>query len=706
MRRLLRIFDPAVAVIRFWYDGAMVVLTSPAGRLRLVRRILIVTVLETAALWFAALVIPGVSITDRGAAISASLVIGFLGSSIRPALLYVTLPFVVLTFGFLSLFINAGLLLLAAELVSGFDVNGIGWAILAAFVMSGASTALSAVFNIREEESFYRHLFLRSGRRVKTYRGEADRSRGLLIIQIDGLSREVLQFGIRSGLMPTLARWVREGTHSLTGWECGLPSQTSASQAGILHGDNSDIPAFRWFDKELGRVVVSNRPGDAALIESRSSANGAGLLEGGASISNLISGSAQKNTLTMSALMDSESARSSDFASYFLNPFNFTRAVILMLREVAFEWWQARRQSILGVEPRIGRGGSYPFLRAVTCVLLRDITTSAVVDDMSAGVPIIYCDYLGYDEIAHHAGPEREEALAELRNIDRQIAMIEHLEKETPVRYEIVVLSDHGQSQGATFKQRYGKTLTETVGEFSGHGSVVVDSSGTSEDWGHLNAVINQTLGMLGGVSNRLARIIFRNSRDSTTLEVGPDRDKALAEMPDIVVSASGNLAMLHFAKSVGRVTSETIESQQPGLLDKLATHPGVGFIMVRSKARGLLAIGGSGELNLTTGELTGEDPLKFFGERVRERLERLDSFSNVGDIVINSRIDSGTDEVAAFEELVGSHGGVGGLQTSAFLLHPVELTVDGPLRGAEQVHHVLSGWKSDLTSATTGPAR
>ena len=81
----------------------------------------------------------------------------------------------------------------------------------------------------------------------------------------------------RDGHVPTIARWLADGSHRLIGWECDLSSQTGASQAGLLLGSNWDMPAFRWYEKESGRTMVSNHPGDAAEIEQRRS-TGAGLL--------------------------------------------------------------------------------------------------------------------------------------------------------------------------------------------------------------------------------------------------------------------------------------------------------------------------------------------------------------------------------------------------------------------------------------------
>ena len=86
-----------------------------------------------------------------------------------------------------------------------------------------------------------------------------------------------MRWALQSGTMPTLRRWVDTGSHVLHEWTVQMPCTTPASQQAILQGTAAGVPAFRWYDRELGRVLVSNRPKDAAIIESRVT-TGLGLL--------------------------------------------------------------------------------------------------------------------------------------------------------------------------------------------------------------------------------------------------------------------------------------------------------------------------------------------------------------------------------------------------------------------------------------------
>jgi uncharacterized membrane protein (DUF2068 family) len=144
-------------------------------------------------------------------------------------------------------------------------------------------------------------------------------------------------------------------------------------------------------------------------------------------------------------------------------------------------------------------------------------------------------------------------------------------------------------------------------------------------------------------------------------------------------------------------MTATQVEAGYPGLLAALVGHPGIGFIMVRAD-EGALVIGARGVHHLDDDRIEGEDPLALFGERAADHMRRLDAFSNVGDLLINSTYDPELEEVAAFEELVGSHGGMGGPQTRPFLLHPADLVVDDALLvGAPAVHQQLQRWARQL---------
>ncbi len=657
-------------------------------------RLLLSWLVQAAILLVVGWLVPGIAVGDLASALLAALVLGLLNALVRPILLLLTLPLTVLTMGLLSLLINAIMLVMAAPLVPGLAVSSLASAVAAAILITVMTTLVSIAFSIDQDESFYAEL---SRRLSSLDRERIPGGRGLVVIQIDGLAAPILRNAIRMGMTPHMARWIRSGAYRLIEWECVPPSQTAASQAGILHGSNDDIPAFRWYEKERSKLMVANHPADAAEIERRLS-DGHGLLaQDGMSANNLFSGDARRTLFTMSRVLDPSRAADVDaFSLYFVDPAAFVRTAVMTLGEMVKEWREARRQRVLGIEPRVHRGAAFAGVRALTNVLLRDLNVTFTVNAMGRGVPIMYVDFVDYDEVAHHAGPERLESLRSLTGLDRVLASIERAAANAPRGYSIVVLSDHGQSQGATFLQRHGVSLDQLIRSLMG-GASSMSLTTRGEGWGPVNALLTE-ISNRPGVAGRATASALGHRRQGRAVAIEMPRAAPAPETPEVVVAASGNLANVYFLTERHRLSLEEIADRYPGLVDGLVAHPGVGFVLVRSSALGALAIGRDGVHHLTDGRIDRTDPLEPFGPRTADDLRRLDGFAHVGDLLINSTYDPDLEEVAAFEDLVGSHGGFGGPQVRPFILAPVDLPFDGyPVVGAPAVHRLLAAWADRL---------
>ncbi|MFD1506325.1 alkaline phosphatase family protein [Georgenia yuyongxinii] len=650
-------------------------------------------------------VMPGVGATTRVDVLVAALLLGVLSAALQPVV--TALALVVGWAGVLlaGLFTEAILFYAALTLTPGITVDGFWSAFWASWVFSLLVTIVTWLVTAGDDTAFLTHM-LRQSRHARAAAAPT-MVPGVIFLQVDGLSAPLLRWSIRSGDLPTMSRWVRSGSHTAAQWQVQLPSTTPASQAGVLHGRSAEIPAFRWYEKESGRLLVSNRPRDALVIQERLS-DGHGLLaDGGVSISNIFTGDAPTALLTMSAVTARGAGRgpSRGYATFFINPYGLARSLVLSVGEMLKERHQGRRQRRRGVEPRIDRRGSYVALRAVTNVLLRDLNAGLIVEQMMAGTPSVYCDFTDYDEIAHHAGPTRPESLASLEGLDHLIGVLQTAAEQAPRPYELVVLSDHGQSQGATFRQRYGHTLEELVRDLvAGRGTTVAAATDVAETAGPANTLLSQ-VGQQGGATGKVVRRALRGRSvgDEVHLEgrsadgpdlLGPATGHSDA---DVVVIASGNLAMIYFTGFAGRMTQEEIDTAYPGLVRSLVAHPGVGFVVVRTVRHGFVVLGDGGTHYLDEDRVTGRDPLGPFGERAAAEVRRHAGLANVGDLVVNSPVYPGTGEVAAYEELVGNHGGLGGWQTEGVLLHPSAWTADGPLVGADAVHRQLVRWLSAL---------
>jgi predicted AlkP superfamily pyrophosphatase or phosphodiesterase len=305
------------------------------------------------------------------------------------------------------------------------------------------------------------------------------------------------------------------------------------------------------------------------------------------------------------------------------------------------------------------------------CVIVRDLIVFGVLTDLMKGRPAVYATFSSYDEVAHHSGLERADTLEALRKLDQQFARIDRARRYAPRPYEIVVLSDHGQTQGATFKQRNGYGLDELV-QRSVETEDVAEFAGGDEQ----SAMVGHAVGEATG-------------------RAGKKRPKNDVSDRRVVVLGSGNLGLVYLLDEKRRLTMEEIEARHPRLLPALRQHPHVGWLLVRSEEHGAVVLGGGGARYLQDGRIEGQDPLAPFSPTAHVHLARTDGFPHVADVMVGSFYDPELDEGCAFEELISFHGGLGGMQTQPFILYPASLPVpEEKLVGAAAVHELLMTWR------------
>jgi uncharacterized membrane protein YvlD (DUF360 family) len=649
------------------------------GRPKLtVRRLLLQWVTSAVALYIAAILVPGVKIEGLVGAFLAAALIAVLNALAPPLIAALRLPYMLAVGFLLVLLLDAWMVRVAADLSDRtFTVNNFFTALVVALVAAAVTVVLEVLLGTNDDDVYSLRVTQRIARR--SHRRTVTEVPGIIYLEIDGLARPVLQRAMRDGHAPEMARWVASGSHTLSEWETDLSSQTGASQSGLLLGSNADIPAFRWVEKESGRIMTCSAPADCALIEERHSSGNGLLADGGASRSNLLSGDAAEVILTVSR-MEAEKKANPGYRAYLADGYNVTRTFVLFFYEVILERIAAVRQKRRDVRPRGHRSFSYSFLRAGLAVFVRDFTVYSILSDMMMGVPAVYACFAGYDEVAHHSGLERHDTLEVLRKIDQQFGRIERARKYAARPYEIVVLSDHGQTQGATFLQRNGYGLDELVERnlqgAGGRAAGLVEDLGAGDE--------NDS-----AVSKAVREATGRKQKDEDKHQVG-DRK--------VVVMGSGNLGLVYLMDEPKRLTMEEIGARHPDLLPALRAHPHVGWLLVRSAEHGAVALGARGAHYLSEGRVEGEDPLAPFSPTAAAHLLRTDGFTHVADIMVNSFYDEQLDEGCAFEELISFHGGMGGPQTRPFILHPAELEApDEHIIGAEAAFGVLAGWRRRL---------
>ena len=634
---------------------------------RSIKRSLIVFIGNVLGIYLISVLGLGAEVSQFDDIIFLVLFISLINALLWPILTRIAMPFLVLTFGFGTLILNGLLLQIFAPI---FDIEIKGAAmILAPLAMAAVTTILSSLITINDDSSYYRSVLRDAEKKRKSNIKDYP---GVIIVEIDGLAYEVLCEAVERGEMPTVKKMIESKEYNLRMWETDLSSQTGASQAGILHGNNEDIVAFRWIEKNNdNQMMQCSGITKVPELEHRISDGNGLLVDNGASRSNLFSGDTDNVIFTFSKIMDFKKLYNKAWYSVFSNPSNFARIVALFLADIIREIWSQIVHSVKNIRPRIKRGIVYIPTRAATNVFMREINTSTLIGDMMIGdIDVAYSTYLGYDEIAHHSGVRDNDAWFALREMDKQIKHLTDANKYCPRDYQFVIQSDHGQTNGATFTQRYGETFEDFVKSLLPEDMTMFAKMTSNDD--------------------HFAGDYTPFSRKNKKIKKEKEEQKELSDS-EVIVLASGNLAMIYLTQWSKRLTYEELNNYFPELIPGIINNEYVGFILVKSKEHGDLAIGKNGTYYLESDEIEGENPLEGFGNNITRHLKRTSSFEHTPDILVNSFYDEEADEVCAFEELVGSHGGAGGDQSKPFILYPSSWKVsDEEIIGAENIYKLI----------------
>ncbi|MBE6489410.1 MAG: phage holin family protein [Methanobrevibacter sp.] len=637
---------------------------------------------------------------------------------------------IIFTLGIGSIFLNSIIFYIASLFIPGVSA-GVYGVLQVTIVTAIATTFVSHITNTNYYDRYLKNILRYALKQKTRYK---KRYPGVIMLEIDGLSINILKKAIEKGVMPNIKKWIDDKSHTLKGWETDLSSQTGSSQAGILHGNNKDIVAYRWVEKENNnQMIVSGKLSDAPEIERRIS-DGKGLLVNGISIANMFSGDSKIPTLTSSQLNGMKNIYNKTLDAVFLDAYNYQRLIVLFLWDIVLELKSQIVHRVKNIQPRLRRTIVYAAVRAGANIALREATTDVLTSEILTGnIDTAYATYMGYDEIAHHSGVEDDDVWKALKYIDFQFKKLTSAIEMSDRNYEIVVLSDHGQSKGATFKQRYGITLGNYVRKFLPDDMLIYKTEynidhfrdavipenkqirNIKDKFGNIREDLFEDIKSLQDIRDEVEKrkpaIIFENEqykkirdRYSNSLDYiskyeSVEQSTKKAKDSELIVLGSGNLGLIYLTQWSQRLTYEEIVMLFPDLIPGLVNHSGIGFILVNSIANGGMVIGQDGIYYLETDEIIGENPLKGFGENAARHLKRENSFKNMPDILVNSFYDEKYDEVCAFEELIGSHGGLGGDQTKPFILYPSEWEDPGDLIGAESIYKFLKKEIENLNS-------
>jgi hypothetical protein len=488
-----------------------------------------------------------------------------------------------------------------------------------------------------------------------------DRPPGLVIIHVDGLSWARLRLAIDQGHMPFVSRLIETEGYEALAYRCGVPSTTPFAQAGILFGDNSEIPSYRWWDKQANLLVSFGSGSTFGRVAQKYFAGRTPLTDGGACIAALYRAGATDRFgpgYEERHRPDEPDAGGRAIAAFLLNPvvlYFWIRHGGLALFRIASEYLQARFA---------GRRTANVYVIADIYheVLVHHLTRFALLQAMDEGLPTIYACFYTYDEAAHAFGPTDPSTLRVLRHIDSTIRLAaERRHGNRAGRdYELVVLSDHGQVETTPFSTADGRTLGQFLFDWL-PGYTVTEHRGQ----------------------------VFR-----------------LAEPPSsgrVEVTYSGGLANVYFADIEGRLDDEALESRFPGLVSKVAALARVGIVMVKGREGGaLVTADGRFSLRLPLAAETAKLLARFDAPDVlAQQLRRLNSFERSGDLVVFGAYD-GSKQVN-FEDQVGGHGSIGGDQLHPFLLAKREWAFDtSQVTNSSELHPMLVALRDRSGSLST----
>lgn len=341
--------------------------------------------------------------------------------------------------------------------------------------MSAARKADSVWDSGREQ---VRDLWLRTQRRLRRSvwlarllqlpDSEGDPNRpGLLLVQIDGLSRLELERALESGETPFMRRLLRRGDYRLHSLYSGLPSTTPAVQAELFYGLRGGVPAFAFRENASGRLVRMYEPAAATRAEAGFAAGTEpGLLEGGSAYADAVTGGAAEPHFCPAAIGWGPTLRAANplvVAAFLIaNLYSFVRVGVLLVLELGLALVDFARGLRSGHD--LGKELKFVPTRVAIAILLRELCVIGGKIDLGRGLPVVHINLLGYDEQAHRRGPGSLFAHWSLKGIDDGVARLWRAARGSPWRrYQVWIYSDHGQAAVRTYEAVQGWSIESAV---------------------------------------------------------------------------------------------------------------------------------------------------------------------------------------------------------------------------------------------------
>jgi len=478
--------------------------------------------------------------------------------------------------------------------------------------------------------------------------------RRFLIVQIDGLSRSILDRALAGDSMRNTRRLLVTGQLARRELSVGLPSSTPAFQASIMYGVRPDIPGFHFYDKREGIELHFPQRGAADLVERRIAVGRAGILEGGACYGCVFTGGAPDSLWTYARLKSLTRAGSG------------LRRTALSMLLIGWVALKCLGLTLVTLARSLGRtaaalpAGRGQLRRAIEALAIdigvsiwaRQLFTLLVSADLYRGVPAIYVNFLDYDVVSHAFGPADRLAFRSLRRVDRSIRQLARIIRRLPeLGYDLYILSDHGQAPTRPFRWVTRGLLVDEV---------VRDALGAGDGDG-------------------------------------------------VKVIAAGPNAFVYFTDRPQPLSAAEIESRHPRALARLSRHPGIGLVLARG-ARGPVCWYRGQRVPLTRRpDPAARDPFARRPDRavVVAGLRDLMAMPSAGDIVLYGTGAPGGD--VSFSDELGAHAGPSEEELHTFILHPPSVRLPaGPLTHPVELYPHFRAYQetvADQPAAARSPA-
>jgi len=524
-------------------------------------------------------------------------------------------------------------------------------------------------------------IFKKSIRKIRVKKPLKDK--GFVIFQVDGLSYGAIKKAFSLNLMPHLRKMIMKDGYRFEKYFIGVPSDTPFFQAGLLYGDSDSVPGFRWIERKTGDEIIFKKPESAGLIEAMLSKKKRGLLAGGSSYVNLFAGGAFRSTFTLSTFsiryLFKRKVRNFDiFIIFVFHIFTFLKTFFYVFFEFLLEIWEMIVDVVKKKDVR--PEGFFPFARAVSNVIFKEIETFGAVMDISRGVPSIYLDYIGYDEISHHRGPYSISALRTLKAIDKKIKDIYREIKTAEREYDFFIISDHGHTPAIPFLMlNNNKTLKDMITGYVDDDNAIIYEFDTGYDavikrlFEYLNDFFKK--GTCSKILNNFSGKIDLSDKqiDSFDRKTNWERDKI------IYIMNSGPMSNIYFSGKSSKLSVGEVDMTYPHVISMLSKTKGIGFVMGQDDNGEVVIFSKKHDRFYYFLDFFKNNPDECLSLKHIMRdyngidaedvafssIEKFCKFDNAGDVILFGEYNG--HHIINFENQMGAHGGIGGEQNMPF---------------------------------------